>query len=112
MSPTKQKKQTPKPSKRPRRTAKPAATTRAAAKKTSIIASGPAYFTFTDSGEITITSYELAHALRKAGRSKKRQAKPFKVGIQIGKFGGTAGMYEDTNPPTQGNSMCLCDTNC
>lgn len=114
----------PQPSSRRRRVAKPAAMKAApkaaAAMATPAMTSGVAYFTFSDTGELTITSYELAAALRKLGGKKLLNAKRVKVGVYAGTGvpkqraaagkGAEPGYSIEDNP--QLDSMCMCDVKC
>lgn len=118
-----------KPSARARAAANAAAAKKEAAKvgpapspgkSTQTVTSGAAYFTFTSNGELMITSYELAEALRAAGgatfiKSKSaKKSKGIQVGVQGGRLsfarkGGAKTMDDD---PPQVDSMCMCDAEC
>ena len=130
MSPNPSQQPNSKPSARTRAAAKAAAAKKEAAKvappapspgkSTQTVTSGAAYFTFTSNGELMITSYELAEALREAGGAtfiKSKSAKKNK-GIQVGVQGGRLSFARkggaktlDDDPP-QVDSMCMCDAEC
>lgn len=88
---------------------------------TELLASGSAYFTFTSNGELMITSYELAEALRTAGGATFVKSKGIKKrkGIQVGIPGARLTLARssggpktlDDDPP-QVDSMCMCDAEC
>lgn len=130
----------PQPASRKRRVAPPASRQPAAATVAPSVTSGVAYFTFSDTGELIITSYELAAALRKAGGARFVDGGGVSVGVYAGvrarkarpaapkraekrSAAGTApnqlmaaGSSPDkgytTEDDPQLDSMCMCDVKC